>query len=135
PPPPPPGARTGSPAPSRRRRATRAARTSGARCRARRAGPRAACRAAARAAARERSPCSPPHERRAPGEAGAEGGEADEGARLDATLLDGLVERDRDRGGGRIGVVLDVVEHLLLGQYEHLRLKMSDVLSGMGRDH
>src|SRR5205809_175005 len=133
-PPPPPGARTGSRAPSRRRRATRAAQTSGARCRARRAGPRAACRAGLRAAARERWPRSPPHERRAPGEAGAEGREADERARPDAPLLDGLVQRDRDRRRGRVAVALDVVEHLLLGQLEAHRHQLADTQVRLVRD-
>src|SRR5262249_36576464 len=69
---------------------------------------------------------SPAHDRRAPGETGPERGETDERPRPDTPALDRLVERDRDGGGGRVAVALDVVEDLLLRQLEPHRDELAD---------
>jgi hypothetical protein len=52
-------------------------------------------------------------ERRAPGQAGPEGHQADQVAGLDLAERDRLVHADRDRGGRGIAVLLDVIVHLL----------------------
>src|SRR5207248_7793081 len=50
----------------------------------------------------------------APVEAGAEADEADQVAGLDAAALAALVERDGNRGGRRVPVLLDVVVDALV---------------------
>src|SRR5712692_11623168 len=54
---------------------------------------------------------SPTEEGRPPGKTGPEGHQHEEVAVLDAPVHERLVEADRHRGGRRIAVALDIVEH------------------------
>src|SRR5512133_683742 len=55
----------------------------------------------------------PAHDARAPHEAGAEGGQGDGVTGLQAALALGLLQRERDRGRGRIGHTVEVDDDLL----------------------
>src|SRR6185436_11221962 len=72
-----------------------------------------------------------PHERRAPGHAGAEGDEQHEVAGLEASVARALVPEQRDRGRGGVAVLVDVVRHLLLAQPERLGAVLVDALVGL----
>ena len=61
---------------------------------------------------------SDPENRACPGEAGAEGCEEQVRAVLHAAFLVRFVQRHRDRRGGRVAVLLDVVDDLLVGELE-----------------
>src|SRR5690606_5944107 len=74
-------------------------------------------------------------ETRPPGEAGAERREEDEIALPGAALLDGLAERERDRGGRGVAVFVDVLHHLLGRDAELAGHELVDAGVGLVRDH
>ena len=71
---------------------------------------------------------------RARGEAGAEGHDHDVVTDLDPTRIDRLGQGDRDRGGRRVAVLVQVHEHLVHRQAETVGHRLDDPDVGLVRD-
>src|SRR5512133_3959788 len=76
----------------------------------------------------------PAHDARAPHEAGAEGGQGDGVTGLQAALALGLLQRERDRRGGRVGHAVDVDDDLLARDAERGRGGLDDADVGLVGD-
>src|SRR5919108_437587 len=76
----------------------------------------------------------PADDARAPDEPGAEGGQGDGGAGLQAPFLLGSSERERDRRGRRVGGAIDVDRDLLARQAELGRRGLDDPHVGLVGD-
>src|SRR5262249_39331394 len=76
----------------------------------------------------------PAEDGRAPGQAGAEAAEHQQGARLDAPLAPGLVDAQRDGGRRSVAVALDVVVHLVPRDVQHVDRRVDDADVRLVRD-
>src|SRR3954469_11684484 len=80
-----------------------------------------------------RSRTTPPQQRAAPGEAGAEAGAEDEVARLQTTVVGRLGEDERDRRGAGVPVAVDVHEGALRRDPEPIACGLDDTDVGLVR--
>src|SRR5260221_1971782 len=76
---------------------------------------------------------SHPDERGTPGEAAAHGLQQDQLAGADPAVADPLGERQRDRGGRRVGVAVDRQDHAVGRHVELLGGGVGDPAGGLGR--
>src|SRR5581483_10321745 len=72
----------------------------------------------------------PPHRRAAPGEAGPERRQHQNVAALQASFAQRFVQGDRDGGGGRIPIALNVGVYLIVPQGELLLQHVNDAQVG-----
>ena len=78
-------------------------------------------------------PVSPAHQRRPPGKAASHRLEQHQIAAFDASILHGDIERERNRGGGRVSVAVDSRHDLLGRDAELVRGAVDDALVGLMR--